>query len=128
MVLLKRGPLTGDEVRHMQAHAEIGARILSDSKSDVLCLGEVVARSHHERWDGEGYPDGLIGERIPLAARIVSVVDVFDALTHARPYKPPWGVDEAVAEIRRQAGKAFDPTVVAAFVEMLDGNRLDAPD
>ena len=121
-VLLKRGPLTHDETTAMQAHAVIGARILSESRSDVLCMGEVVARSHHERWDGGGYPEGLKGEQIPLAARIVSVVDVFDALTHARPYKSPWRVDEAIAEIERQAGKAFDPAVVAAFVELVNEN------
>jgi putative two-component system response regulator len=124
-VLLKRGPLTRDEISHMRSHAEIGARILSESQSAVLRLGEVVARSHHERWDGAGYPDGLKGEGIPLEARIVAVVDVFDALTHARPYKPPWRVDEALAEIERQAGRAFDPRVAAAFVQMAREGEVD---
>jgi putative two-component system response regulator len=119
LVLLKPGPLTGDEIVQMRAHTRIGARILSESRSDVLCLGEVVARSHHERWDGGGYPEGLAGEAIPLAARIVSVVDVYDALTHARPYKPAWPGAEAVAEIERLSGAAFDPVVVAAFVELV---------
>jgi putative two-component system response regulator len=118
-LLLKRGPLSGDEFERMKSHAEIGASILSESRSAVLRLGEQVARSHHERWDGSGYPQGLAGEAIPWAARIVSVVDVFDALTHARPYKKAWTEDEAVEEMRRQRGKAFDPDVVDAFFELL---------
>jgi putative two-component system response regulator len=124
-VLLKRGPLTRDETLHMRSHAEIGARIMSNSQAAVLRLGERIARSHHERWDGGGYPDGLAGEDIPLAARIVSVVDVFDALTHARPYKPPWRPEDALAEIERQSGQAFDPRVAAAFVAMVRDGEVD---
>ena len=118
-VLLKPGKLTPDEFAHVQRHAELGARILSESSSHILRAAEQIARSHHEWWDGSGYPDGLRGEDIPLFGRIVAVADVFDALTHERPYKTPWPVDEAVAEVRRLSGAQFDPTVVAAF------DRLD---
>jgi putative two-component system response regulator len=78
-------------------------------------MAERIALTHHERWDGSGYPEGLRGEEIPLGARIVAVADVFDALTHARPYKEAWAVKEAVAEIFHQAGQHFDPNVVSSF-------------
>jgi putative nucleotidyltransferase with HDIG domain len=118
-VLLKRGRLTAPEMVIMRRHAEAGAQILSGSESGVLRLAEEIARTHHERWDGAGYPSGLAGEDIPLSGRIVAVADVFDALTHARPYKAPWPVADALAEIRRGAGSHFDPAVAAAF-ERLD--------
>jgi putative nucleotidyltransferase with HDIG domain len=118
-VLLKRGRLTPEEMATMRRHAEAGAQILSGSESSVLRLAEEIARTHHERWDGQGYPYGLAGEIIPLSGRIVAVADVFDALTHARPYKPAWPVEQALEEIRRGAGAHFDPEVVAAF-ERLD--------
>jgi putative nucleotidyltransferase with HDIG domain len=114
-ILLKRGRLTPEERATMRRHAEAGAQILSGSESSVLRMAEAIARSHHERWDGQGYPFGLAGDAIPLAGRIVAVADVFDALTHERPYKPAWPVAEAVAEIERGAGTHFDPAVVAAF-------------
>jgi PAS domain S-box-containing protein len=114
-VLLKPGKLTPEELGHMRRHAETGATILSGSSSDVLRLAEEIARSHHEWWNGTGYPHGLRGDEIPLSARIVAVADVFDALTHKRPYKPAWPVEEAVAEIRRLRGVQFDPQVVDAF-------------
>ncbi len=79
-------------------------------------MGTTIARSHHERWDGDGYPDGIAGERIPLVARIVAVADVFDALTHERPYKRAWPVERALAEIASGAGRQFDPRVVQAFL------------
>jgi putative nucleotidyltransferase with HDIG domain len=119
-VLLKPGRLTAEEMATMRRHAEAGAQILSGSESGVLRLAEEIARTHHERWDGHGYPYGLSGDDIPLSGRIVAVADVFDALTHARPYKPAWPVAEALAEIRRGCGSHFDPAVVAAF------ERLDA--
>jgi HD-GYP domain-containing protein (c-di-GMP phosphodiesterase class II) len=122
-ILLKPGRLTPDEVTIMRNHAAAGAQILSGSESRVLQLAEVIARSHHERWDGTGYPAKLAGEDIPLAGRIVAVADVFDALTHARPYKGAWPIDQAVAEVRRCAGSHFDPAVVAAF-ERLDHRAL----
>ncbi|GIU95531.1 MAG: hypothetical protein KatS3mg012_1988 [Gaiellaceae bacterium] len=126
-VLLKPGTLSSEEVAHMRAHTVLGARLLSGSSSRVLQLAEEIARGHHEWWDGSGYPHGLRGEEIPLCARIVAVADVFDALTHARPYKPAWSVEEAVAEIRRLSGRQFDPRVVDAFCR-LDPYRLAAID
>ncbi len=122
-VLLKPGRLTSDEFEHVKRHTEIGAAILSGSSSDVLKVAEEIALSHHECWDGSGYPRGLSGESIPLAARIVAVADVFDALTHTRPYKEAVPVLQAVEEIRRLAGSRFDPAVVAAF-DRLDAHRL----
>lgn len=123
LVLQKPGKLTPDEFAHVQRHAELGARILSGSSSRVLQAGEEIARSHHEWWDGSGYPHGLRGEDIPLFGRIVAVADVFDALTHERPYKRAWPVDAAVLEIRRLRGMQFDPKIVDAF-ERLDPSRL----
>ncbi len=121
-ILLKPGPLTPDELRQARSHAATGAAILSGSKSDVLQIAEEIAHHHHEWWNGCGYPVGLKGEAIPLSARIVAVADVFDALTHDRPYKGPWPVPTAVAEIHRLAGHQFDPRVVGAF------DRLDPYD
>lgn len=89
-------------------------------------MAEVIARSHHERWDGSGYPDGLAGEAIPLPGRLVALADVFDALTHDRPYKAAWRLEQAVAEIRRIAGAQLDPGVVEAF-DTLDRAALLAP-
>ena len=114
-VLLKPGPLDEAERRRMQTHTEIGRRILGGSSSPVLRMAEQIAHTHHERWDGTGYPQGLAGEAIPLPGRIVAVADVFDALTHVRPYKPAWPADRAYAELCAQAGRQFDPAVVNAF-------------
>jgi len=114
-VLFKEGALDPVEVQQMHEHARVGADILSGSNSEVLRTAEEIAACHHEWWDGSGYPAGLIGNEIPLTARIVAVADVFDALTHERPYKPAWQVEDAVAEIRRLSGRQFDPQVVEAF-------------
>ena len=114
-ILLKPGPLDAAERARMQTHADIGRRILGGSLSPVLRLAEEIAHTHHERWDGAGYPRGLAGDAIPLVGRIVAVADVFDALTHARPYKPAWPADRAFAELCAQAGRQFDPGVVNAF-------------
>jgi len=122
-ILLKPGRLTSEEFEHVRRHAELGAGILSGSSSPVLRAGEEIARTHHEWWDGTGYPTGLEGDEIPLFGRIVAVADVFDALTHERPYKAAWPVEEAVAEIGRLRGIQFDPRVVDAF-ERLDPYRL----
>jgi PAS domain S-box-containing protein/putative nucleotidyltransferase with HDIG domain len=115
-ILLKPGALTPEERTEMERHAEAGAQLLSGSRSPVLHMAAVIAASHHERWDGTGYPRGLVRERIPFAGRIVAVADVFDALTHDRPYKKAWPVEAAIAEIRRASGSQFDPRVVAAFM------------
>jgi putative nucleotidyltransferase with HDIG domain len=114
-ILLKPGRLEPEEFEVVKTHAVLGARVLADSGSEVLGVAEQIARSHHERWDGDGYPDGLTGEAIPLVARIVGVADVFDVLVHERPYKEAWTVEDAAREIRSGAGSQFDPGVVAAF-------------
>lgn len=118
-ILLKPDRLTPEEWEVMQSHAEIGADILSDDDTDVLVLARSIALSHHERWDGSGYPRGLAGEAIPQEGRIVAVADVFDALTSRRPYKDAWPVDEAVTYIRQQAGRHFDPAIVPVFLGAL---------
>jgi putative nucleotidyltransferase with HDIG domain len=117
-ILLKPGPLTPAETTAMRRHVEIGAQILSQSHSPVLRLAQEIARSHHERWDGTGYSSGIGGDEIPLAGRITAIADVFDALTHERPYKAAFPVQAAVAEVRDQAGRQFDPQLVAAFAEL----------
>ena len=119
-ILLKRGKLSRQEYGVMKTHAALGARVLSGSNAPVLQMAAVIAASHHERWDGAGYPRGLAGEAIPLVGRVVAVADVFDALTHGRPYKPEWSTARAIAEIRREAGRQFDPRVVAAFLTIHD--------
>ena len=118
-ILLKLGKLTAPEFELVKTHTTIGARILSGSRFSLLRMAEEIAFSHHERWDGTGY-EGLVGSRIPLAGRIVTVADVFDALTQKRPYKPAWPVGEAVAEIERQRGRQFDPDVVDAFLRVIE--------
>jgi HD-GYP domain-containing protein (c-di-GMP phosphodiesterase class II) len=115
-ILLKRGKLSSSEYDVMKTHAAFGARVLSGSSAPVLQMAAVIAVSHHERWDGTGYPRGLAGEAIPLVGRVVAVADVYDALTHSRPYKPEWSAARAIAEIRRGAGSQFDPRVVEAFL------------
>ncbi len=122
-ILLKPGRLTQEEFAAMKEHTTRGAEILAGSSSPLLQLAEVIARSHHERWDGTGYPEGLAGERIPRAARMVSLVDVFDALVHDRPYKQAWPVAEALAEIRRGSGTQFDPELLEIFMT-LDHDQL----
>jgi response regulator RpfG family c-di-GMP phosphodiesterase len=117
-VLLKPGKLTAEEFEQVKGHARAGAAILSGSTSAVLCLAREIALTHHEWWDGSGYPAGLKGDGIPLSGRIVACADVFDALTHARPYKQAWPLAEAVAEVCRLGGRQFDPAVVAAFREL----------
>jgi putative nucleotidyltransferase with HDIG domain len=117
-ILLKRGNLTPEEHEAMERHAALGARLLSRSSSPVLQMAAVIAATHHEWWDGTGYPSGLAGERIPIVGRVVAVADVFDALTHARPYKDAWPVNQAVARIERASGSQFDPRVVDAFMAM----------
>jgi putative two-component system response regulator len=122
-ILLKPGKLTAEEFDTMRLHAALGAEILSGSRSDVLQLAERIALTHHEWWDGSGYPGKLGGDDIPQCGRIVALADVFDALTHERPYKEAWSVDRAVEEVHRLRGLQFDPDVVDAFDE-LDADEL----
>jgi putative two-component system response regulator len=117
-ILLKEGPLTDDQMDTVREHPTIGARILSGSRVPMLLIAEEIALNHHECWDGGGYPNGLKGEEIPMAARIVSIVDVFDSLTHVRPYKRAWTEDEALDEIESLSGSKFDPQVAEAFLRM----------
>ncbi len=119
-ILQKRGPLTPEERLRMECHTTIGHQILAGSDSDLLRMGATVALTHHERWDGNGYPQGLSGEEIPLEGRIVGVVDVFDALLSDRCYWPAMSVDAAVATIREGGGTQFDPMVVGALLDHLE--------
>ena len=128
-ILLKPGPLTPEERHEMQRHAEIGASMLSGGNSNILQLAQTIARHHHERWDGTGYPDRLQGHSIPLAARITAVADVFDALTSERPYKQAWTRQDALQEILTQSGRQFDPDVVNALTRLLhEEHDLDLED
>jgi putative two-component system response regulator len=116
--------LTGEEFNIMKSHVLIGSQILSGSASALLQMAGRIALYHHERWDGAGYCAGLKGDAIPLPARIVSVADTFDALTHERPYKRAWTLDEAMAEIERLSGSRFDPGVVGKFVALVSSGAL----
>jgi putative two-component system response regulator len=125
-ILLKPGKLTTGEFEVIKRHVKIGARLLEESGSSVLDTACTIALTHHERWDGGGYSNGLAGEAIPIAGRIVAVADVFDALTHERPYKEAWSVDQAVETVLEESGGAFDPSVVEAFCR-LDHDALLSP-
>ena len=130
-ILLKPGKLEPHEFDVIKQHTVIGAKILSGAGSELLKLAEVIALNHHEKWDGSGYPSGKKGEEIPEVARMVAVIDVFDALTSSRPYKRAWPVEEAVAEIERGRGKHFDPAMVDLFFDRLEeikSVREDTPD
>lgn len=119
-ILLKPGPLEPDEWKVMRRHPIIGAELLAGGSSDLMQMAEAIAYCHHEKYDGTGYPRGLEGEAIPLAARIVAVCDVFDALLSRRPYKAPWTVEQALAELDRRAGSHFDPALVEKFHGVID--------
>ncbi|HEY0334003.1 MAG TPA: two-component system response regulator [Stenotrophomonas sp.] len=115
-VLLKEGRLTEDEVTIMRRHPRIGYELLSGSQNRFIQMGAMIALRHHERYDGSGYPDGLVGEAIPLEARIVAVADVFDALVSPRPYKEAWTMDATLAYLYAQRGRLFDPRCVDALI------------
>jgi putative two-component system response regulator len=123
-ILRKPGALTPEEFAHVKTHTTIGQQILADSDVPVLQLARDIAQTHHEKWDGTGYPDGRRGEAIPLAGRIVAVADVFDALTHQRPYKTAWPLERAIDEIVNQRGRHFDPTVVDAFLHSFQQEHI----
>jgi putative two-component system response regulator len=118
-VLLKPEKLDAEEWALMQSHTTIGGAILAGSSSPLLQMAEAISLTHHERWDGSGYPAGLRGEAIPLAARICTVCDVFDALISNRRYKDRWLVEEAVDELEAQRGRHFDPALVDAFLALV---------
>jgi CHASE2 domain-containing sensor protein len=117
-VLLKPGALEKDEWTVMQSHTAKGAEILAGSTSPLIQMAEAIARTHHERWDGTGYPHGLKGEEIPLEGRICAICDVYDALGSKRPYKEAWPLERVFSEIAIGAGSHFDPALVAAFLEL----------
>jgi HD-GYP domain-containing protein (c-di-GMP phosphodiesterase class II) len=115
-ILLKPGKLSPRERDVVRQHTVIGSRILGGGGSAIVAMAAQIARSHHERWDGKGYPDQLVAEEIPIEARITTVADVFDALRSKRPYRDEWALNLCLDEIRRQAGTQFDPVVVNAFL------------
>jgi HD-GYP domain-containing protein (c-di-GMP phosphodiesterase class II) len=115
--LLKPGPLTTEERQDIQMHAMIGADIVSRIPEYRLCAS--IIRHHHERWDGAGYPDGLIGDDIPIGARIIAIADAFDAMTSDRPYRRAMSAEAAIEEIQRSSGVQFDPKIVAAFERVM---------
>ncbi len=119
-VLLKHSRLNDEEYRHIQQHTIIGAKILSNSRNATIQMAEGIALRHHENWDGSGYPDGLAGEKIPLEARIVSIVDVYDAMLSNRVYRDGLPENEVIAYIGAQAGCKFAPDLVGLFVERID--------
>jgi two-component system response regulator RpfG len=117
-ILLKAAKLDAAEWQVMQRHPVIGHEILKGSASKYVRMGALIALGHHEKYDGSGYPNGLVGDHIPLCARIVAVADVYDALTSVRPYKDAWPSEKAMEYVRSQAGKHFDPRLVDAFAAM----------
>ena len=123
-ILQKPGPLEPEEWKVMQSHVTIGAEIIGEHEGGMLELARQIALTHHEKYDGSGYPCGLRGEEIPLAGRIVAIADVFDALTSKRPYKRAWTEEEALTFLREQKGRHFDPTLVDLFLEQMDAVRL----
>ncbi|MGI4842230.1 MAG: HD-GYP domain-containing protein [Janthinobacterium lividum] len=122
-ILQKPGPLDPDEWKIMQSHVTIGAEIIGEHGGGMLALAAQIALTHHEKYDGSGYPHGLRGEDIPLAGRIVAIADVFDALTSKRPYKRAWTEQEALDFLREQKGRHFDPALVDLFIEQMPAVR-----
>ena len=125
-ILLKPGSLTAEERAIVETHAEEGHRLLRGSSSSILDMAATIALSHHERWDGNGYPRGLAGEEIPIEGRIVAIADVFDALTSDRVYREAFPVEQAIAMMRDQSGLHFDPVLLKAFMEVLGSSGADA--
>ena len=118
-ILLKPGRFEPAEWTIMQTHSQIGADILSDDDSDLMKMAHQIALTHHEKWNGKGYPNGLDGESIPLVGRLCALADVFDALTSVRPYKKAWSVEDSVDLIKQERGENFDPQLVDCFIEIL---------
>ncbi len=118
-ILTKPGPLDPQEWAMMKTHPTIGAEIIGHHPSELLQMARTVALTHHEKWDGSGYPNGLAGEAIPLEGRIVAICDVFDALMSARPYKAAWPLDRVLEYLRVESGAGFDPDLLACFLELV---------
>lgn len=118
-IMLKPGKLTDEEYEIMKTHPQIGAEILGEDDSELISLAKVVSLTHHEKWDGTGYPNGLAGEDIPIEGRIVAVADVFDALTSVRPYKDAWSIEKTLDFFKEQSGKHFDPKLVEILEQKL---------
>ncbi len=130
-ILLKPGKLDADEWEIMKSHADIGARIIGDYPADIFWMAATIAASHHEKWDGSGYPRGLTGEAIPISARIAAISDVFDALLSARPYKEPWPLKKTLSFMKENSGTHFDPVLLDVFFKNLDEIfkiRAESPD
>lgn len=119
-IMLKPGKLTDDEFAIMKTHPDIGAEIIGECDSELLVIAKSVALTHHEKWDGSGYPNGLAGDAIPIEGRIVAVADVFDALTSKRPYKEAWTVEDTMAFMKSQRGKHFEPKLITLLEQNLD--------
>lgn len=119
-VLMKKGRLTAEEFDLMKTHTVIGGKILANSSAEILRVAERIALSHHEKWNGTGYPLGLAGEAIPIEGRITALPDTFDALTSRRPYKEPYPVETALGIIQKERGRQFDPQVVDVFMAHVD--------
>lgn len=119
-VLLKPGKLTDEEHEVMRSHASIGANILANSKAEIIQVAYQIAISHHERWNGKGYPQGHSGKKIPIVGRIVAIADTFDALTSRRPYKDPYPIEVTIDIIKEERGQQFDPDVVDIFLANMD--------
>lgn len=119
-IMLKPGKLTEEEFAVMKTHPQIGAEILGDADSELLQIAKTVALTHHEKWDGSGYPNGLAGENIPVEGRIVAVADVFDALTSKRPYKDAWSVEKTMALMHEQKGRHFEPRLIKLLEQNLE--------
>jgi putative two-component system response regulator len=119
-ILQKEGSLTEEEFEQIKKHTTIGHRILSGSENEIMKLSARIALTHHEKWDGSGYPEGLSGEDIPRAGRVVAIADVFDALTSARPYKEAFSIEKSLGIIHDDRGSHFDPEVVDAFDDGLE--------
>ena len=117
-VLLKTGPFDQSDRAIMSTHTTRGARLLAGSSTSLVQMAEIIARTHHERWDGTGYPAGLAGDDIPLPGRICAICDVFDALISKRPYKEAWTMEAALAEIERESGAHFDPRLAEHFLRI----------
>ena len=123
-VLLKQDKFTDEEYELMKAHAEIGYRALAGSTKDILKAGAIIAQQHHEKWDGSGYPHGLMGEEIHIFGRIVAIADVFDALASTRPYKKAWSLEKIIDYFQNEKGKHFDPILTDLFLDNI--SKFDA--